>query len=175
MNKQFALTVKAFESANGSYGKAIALLRTVVGNADDTDIKHAVSQEKQWQAFLTSPEYKAGTTAAQDLMRKSMQRIRAKSGYTADRKGVISAKKTVVRGTKERADEVKAKPVAKELAVHSIASPTEAAKVVSAISTWRAAIDAVINAFDSDLPEEVKDLLLKASFFKVAPKAKAKA
>lgn len=175
MNKQFALTVKAFESTNGAYGKAIGMLRTIVGNADDTTIKHAVSQEKQWQLFLTSAEYKAGSTAAQDLMRKGMQRIRAKCGYTADRKGVISAKKAVVRGTKERADEVKAKPVAKELATHSIASPTEAAKVVSAISTWRAAIDAVINAFDSDLPEEVKELLLKASFFKVAPKAKQKA
>lgn len=173
MNKQFALTVKAFESTNGAYGKAISMLRVIVGNADDTDIKHAVSQEKQWQAFLTSPEYKAGSVAAQDLMRKGMQRIRAKCGYTADRKGVISAKKTVERGTKARV-ETTAKPVAKESAKHSIASPTEAAKVVSAISTWRAAIDAVINAFDSDLPEEVKELLLKATFFKVAPKSKAK-
>lgn len=203
MNTQYTNTVKAFGRVSNAYGDAIDSLREVVGHTDRSTISNAAALEKKWQAFLTSPEYKeagaiiqgamveglnkaeakrviltedylkAGTNA-QDLMRKSMQRIRAKCGYTADRKGAISAIKAKERGTKERV-ETTAKPVTKKPAIHSIASPIEAAKVVSAINTWRAAIDAVLSAFDSDLPEEVKELLLKASFFKVATKSKVKA
>lgn len=171
MNKQFSQVVSAFESANGSYGKAIGLLRELVGHADSSSVKDATKLEKNWQAFLTSEEYKGAEKAAQDLMRKSMQRIRAKCGYAADRKGKISVKKTVTRAPRA----AEAKDAGGAIKAHSIASPSEAAKVVASINTWRAAIDAVITAFEGDMPEEVKGLLLKASFFKAEAPARKKA
>lgn len=171
MNAQYKNVVKAFESAHGSYGKAIGLLRDVVGHVDGNDVKNAKAQEANWQDFLTSDEYKAADTSAQDLMRKSMQRIRAKCGYSCDRAGKITVKKTVARGTKSRDAGVEAP---KEMQAHSVANPKEAAKIVESIVEWKTALGALIDVFGDTIPAEILSTL-RGALFGVTTKSKQKA